>query len=348
MAAVKIARIITRLNVGGPAYQSLILARDLPERFETLLITGQVDFGEQQFDSLIDRYPCNIRICKNLQRRIDPIKDTLALISLVRILRKYRPDIVHTHTAKAGTLGRIAARIVGCPVIVHTFHGHVMQGYFSSLANRAIVACERKLAGLADAIVAISPRLAEQIGSYLGEAVRDKLCVVNLGVPLVGLLDVGENCLREELCLSSDAVVFGTMGRLVDVKDHDLMINAFGKMVHQLEGQDDVHLLIAGTGPLLDRLKVLAAQLNVAGRVRFLGMVEDLSKFYGAIDAGVLTSKNEGTPVMLLEAMAEFAGNRQPGLSINERSALVERFSPQRLTKDIADLYDKLLHNKGK
>ena len=386
MAAIRIARIITRLNVGGPAYQALTLANGMPQRFETLLIAGQVDAGEEQFDSLIDKYPCNLRFSKHLQRRVNPIKDVLALVWLIRTLRQYRPAVVHTHTAKAGTLGRLAARIVGCPVIVHTFHGHVLQGYFSGFANRCIASCERQLGRFSDAIVAISPKLADELASYLGKAVDSKLHVINLGVPLEGLGNIGraDNDLRQRLGISPRAVVFGTLGRLVAIKDHQLMINAFAQALGQL-GDQDLHLLIGGSGPLQQGLEAQAGRAGLDRRVHFLGVVDDLVGFYAAIDAGVLTSVNEGTPVMLLEAtaagkfviasavggvpdvvpadggtlvssrnvedfaraMVEFVQNRPAGLSDQQRAKVVEQFSTDRLIQKIAVLYDKLLEQKG-
>jgi len=385
MRRIRIARVITRLNVGGPAYQALILSNRLAERFETLLICGRPEKAERQFDRLIERYPCRLEICPYLRRRVDPIADMSALRWLVRAFRRFRPDIVHTHTAKAGTLGRIAAKLVGCPVIVHTFHGHVMDQYFSPLVSRCIGRWEGILARFTDAIVALSPTLKGQLECHLGKAAAGKVRVIPLGLPLEQFpeANLSGQELRRRLGIGDHAVVFGTLGRLAPIKDQALMIRAFAQAVKELAGWD-LHLLIGGTGPLLMQLQCLAQRQGVGNRVHFIGQVDDLPAFYAAIDAAVLTSRNEGTPVMLLEALAagrfviassvggvgdivpdeagaliasrdmrdyaaamsRFVRDRPQGLSMQKRRDLARAFSPEQLVEKVVELYDELVGNK--
>jgi len=160
--SLRIVRIITRLNVGGPAYQAVILNHLLTKKYncETLLIYGKTCSGEAFYESLLQEYPCENIFCPNLQRDINPINDIRAIRQIASIIKKFKPDIVHTHTAKAGLLGRIAANICNTKVILHTYHGHVLQNYFSPPIEKMIITAERILAKRTDCLITVSQKLS--------------------------------------------------------------------------------------------------------------------------------------------------------------------------------------------
>jgi glycosyltransferase involved in cell wall biosynthesis len=387
MGKIKVARIITRLNVGGPAYQATMLNQTLADRgYETLLIHGQIAQGETSFDSLLKDYPGQTIYCKNLQREINPIRDTAALMQLIGILKRFKPDIVHTHTAKAGLLGRLAAILTGAKVIVHTYHGHVLEGYFGGAKAKIILRAEQMLAKKTDRLVTISDRLKTELSEKFQIAPLEKFATIELGLPLERFLHLpARGLFRQQFNIAENAILIGTLGRLVPIKNHRRMLAVFSELVRH-QPQKDIQLIIGGTGPMENELKGLAKELGIDGRVHFAGLVNDLPHFYADIDLALLTSDNEGTPVTLIEAQAAgkwvvapnvggigdvlgpqtglLVGSNEVSayLSVLEpivekwperacvteanRSAVVERFSPARLTDNIESLY-KILLNKS-
>ena len=196
MGKIKVARIITRLNVGGPAYQATVLNHLLANRgYETLLIHGHIAEGETSFDSLLNEYPLQSIYCKDLRREISPIHDIAALAQIMRILKQFQPDIVHTHTAKAGLLGRIAAQILGVRGIVHTYHGHVFEGYFGGPKAKMILRAERFLAKRTDRLVAISERLKDELCEKSQIAPPKKIVTIEPGLTLERFLKLPERVL---------------------------------------------------------------------------------------------------------------------------------------------------------
>ena len=299
MAARGVLRIITRLNIGGPARQAMLLTEALPSRgFPSHLLHGSVSPGEGEFD-----LPLGIPATRipGLRREIRPADDAKALRHLLGLVRAHSPAVVHTHLAKAGALGRIAARRTRVPVIVHTYHGHVLEGYFSSPVSRAVLMVERRLAALTDALVAVS------------DAVRDDLVARGVGRPgqwrvlplgldlskLLGQLPDARSA-RRVLGLPEDGPTVGIVGRLTPVKDHATFLAAAARIAQM---RPEATFAIAGDGELREGLEMQARRL-LGDRCRFLGWVMDLPNLYAALDVVVLTSRNEGTPVALIEAGA--------------------------------------------
>jgi glycosyltransferase involved in cell wall biosynthesis len=308
---VKIVRIIARLNVGGPARHVALLNAGLDARgHRTVLVHGNVDPDEASLEALAANLGIRRVRVDDLGRRVRPGSDLVAWMQLVRLIRAEQPDVVHTHTAKAGTLGRLAALAYNATrrrsrraLVVHTFHGHVLHGYFSPALNRAIRLTERALAAAADVIVTISPRQRADIVERFAVASASKTVVVPLGLDLDALLAARLHAtgLRGELGATNDDVIVGYAGRMVPVKDLDTLVRGFAHAHGRARG---LRLVIAGDGPERRAVEALAASLGVADRTHFIGWTDDLPRFYAALDIFALSSVNEGTPVAAIEAMA--------------------------------------------
>lgn len=300
---IRIARVIARLNIGGPAQHTILLTAGLNRtRFATTLITGVVGLAEGDFTEAARARGVNPIMIPALGRAIHPTRDLAALVTLIRLFRRLRPDIVHTHTAKAGTLGRLAARIAGVPVTVHTFHGHVLDGYFSPTVTRVFLGVERTLARLTDRLVTVSPRLRTELLA-MGIGRPEQVEVIPLGLDLERFRRPGPAApaLRASLGLGSDTPLLGIVGRLVPIKDHAALFEA----VALLSAQDvSAHLVVIGDGEERRRLEALAGRLGLGARIHFLGWRNDLETILKELDVVICASKNEGTPVALIEAMA--------------------------------------------
>ena len=238
-----------------------------------------------------------MKIIPTFGRRIDPLRDLITLARLVGLMRRERPDIVHTHTAKAGALGRLAARLAGVPVVVHTFHGSVFDGYFGPAVAGFFQWVERMLALGTDTLIAVSERVAADLVERQ-IAPRNKIEIVPLGLELGRFRDVelrrGE--LRRELGLPLQAQLVGSVGRLVPIKDLTTLLNA---MVELSATQPEAILLVVGDGPERPALEMEAQRLGLDSRVRFLGFRDDLERIYADLDVAVNCSLNEGTPVLV-------------------------------------------------
>jgi glycosyltransferase involved in cell wall biosynthesis len=226
--------------------------------------------------------------------------DAMALWNLTRELKKFRPHIVHTHTAKAGALGRLAARALGVPIVVHTFHGHVLDGYFNPLVTRTFLSIERALGHLTDAIITLSPRQRSDIVDRYRIAPSRKVHVVPLGFDFSQLDRVHERRgeLRRELSVGEGTPLIASIGRLTAIKDHRLLLEAF-RLVRA-----DAHLLIVGGGEQEADLRSLTRDMGLTARVHFLGFRSDLDRILADTAIVALTSRNEGTPVALIEGLA--------------------------------------------
>jgi glycosyltransferase involved in cell wall biosynthesis len=223
-------------------------------------------------------------------------------MALIRLFRRLRPDIVHTHTAKAGALGRVAAWLAGVPVKIHTFHGHVLDGYFSPAATRVFLHIERRLARCTDRLVTVSPQLKTQLLA-MGIGRPEQMEVIPLGLDLERFRRVSRSSrrLRASLGLAAGTPVLGIVGRLVPIKDHDTLFSAMALLP---AGNQAAHLLIVGDGEERVPLEGLAARLGLRDRIHFLGWRADLEAILPEMDVVICASKNEGTPVALIEAMA--------------------------------------------
>lgn len=303
MGRLRVARVISRLNVGGPATHTILLTAGLdPAAFESRLYVGSPEAAEGDMAPGARARGMEPVPVPGLGRAIHPGRDLAALGHLVRAFRSFRPHIVHTHAAKGGALGRIAARVARVGVTVHTFHGHVLRGYFSPPVSAAFRAIERALARRTTRIVALSPgQRDELLGMGIGRP--DQVTVIPLGLELDPFLDAQgrRGLLRRHLGLPHEARLIGIVARLVPIKDHATFLGAAARVA---AADPAAHFVIAGDGPLREAVAGAARRAGLGDRVHFLGWWEDLPALYADLDVVALTSRNEGTPVCLLEAMA--------------------------------------------
>ncbi len=385
---VRVARIIARLNIGGPAIQAITLSDRLRGAgFETLLIHGRLADAEGDMGYLMDGRDLTTAYIPALQRAVSPSSDARALIQILRHLSRFKPHIVHTHTAKAGTLGRLAAfaynRVARTRArTVHTYHGHVLDGYFRYAG--AFIGVERGLAHVTDRIVAISPQIATDLQQRYRIGRPDQYRVVPLGfdlAPFTAIDEPARRAARPALGLDPATPVVTIVGRLTAIKQHDLFLRV-ARAVH--EQQPATSFLIVGDGECRGDLERQARALGIDAAVRFLGWRKDLATIYASTDVCVLTSRNEGTPVALIEALAAgvpvvstdvggvrdvvndatlgatapdgdvaqlathvvrqlAAESRSTACIETRRASMLGRFSFDRLASDIAALYRSLL-----
>jgi glycosyltransferase involved in cell wall biosynthesis len=304
---VKVLRVIARLNVGGPAIHTILLSSELNKggRFSDVLVCGNVSESEGDMSYLAKEKGVKPVVVNSLGRDISFAKDIKAFLEIFSVIRRERPDIVHTHTAKAGALGRLAAIIAGVPVKVHTFHGHVFDGYFSPAKARAFISIEKVLGYFTDKVITVSERVKEDVIDRLKVVGAEKSAVIPLGLEL----DQFRGCearkgeLRKKLGLSADVLLVGIVGRLVPIKNHKMFLEVAAKVVG-LKPDIDVRFLIVGDGELRVGLEEYAAKLGLKERVMFTGWAEDLPSVYSDLDIVAMTSLNEGTPVSIIEALA--------------------------------------------
>jgi glycosyltransferase involved in cell wall biosynthesis len=291
---VRVLRLVTRLNVGGPARQALLLSAALAERYPTLLAAGHPAPGEGELSD-----PAVEVVRVPLVRPVRPTLDLAALAAVRGLLERTQAPILHTHMAKAGAVGRLAARLVSPrPRTVHTFHGHVLDGYFSRPVTRAFLELERRLARHTDVLVAVSPEVRDALVE-LGVGRPSQYRVLPVGLDLSPYLGVRapSGSLRAELGLPASVPLLGAVGRLVPIKDHATMLRALGHL-------PGVHLAVVGDGELRAALEAEAGARGLRDRVHLLGWRTDLPEVLADLDAVVLTSRNEGTPAALIEALA--------------------------------------------
>lgn len=290
----RVLRLITRLNIGGPARQALLLTRALQDQFPTTLAAGNATAVEGELSDpevVVRRVP--------LVRPVRPGTDARAVVAVRRLMNETRPVLLHTHMAKAGTVGRLAALTSSLrPRTVHSFHGHVLDGYFRAGAQRGFIEIERALARRTDVLIAVSAEIRDALLD-LGIGRPHQFAVIPLGLDLSTFLAVDRPTgrLRHALGLRPEVPLVGAVGRLVPIKDLDTLLNA----LHRLDG---VHLALVGDGDLRWRLEARAREMGMADRVHFTGWWSDVAAVFGDVDVVALTSRNEGTPVSLIEAAA--------------------------------------------
>lgn len=388
VAPVRVLRVIARMNVGGPAFHVGILSGRLDRsRYQTLLLTGSLGAGEGSLEAVADRYGVQRRRVDALAPELSPLSDLRALAALVRVMRAWRPDIVHTHTAKAGTLGRLAARMAlgRRPIVIHTYHGHVLTGYFGPVRNGFFRSVERLLAIVSDRLIGVSQATVDELVG-LGVAPAGRFTVVPIGLDLDEFLAVGapEPQARERLGARGDDVVVTFVGRLVPIKRVDVLLAAVSEARRRGAA---VHLVVVGDGELRRDLEAQADVLGLTGCVTFTGFRRDLPQIAAGTDVAVLTSDNEGTPVALIEAgaagrpsvatavggvtdivrpdtgitvprgdvealagaLVELAGDpdRRAELGRAAREHVRTKYAAERLVTDVEELYEELLQARN-
>ncbi len=303
----RVLRVITRLNVGGPALHVAYVSSGLAERgYDTTLVAGSLARGEDSMAFVAERLGVRLVRVAELRRDLSPYHDVVALLRLVRLIRAERPQILHTHTAKAGALGRVAAllaRDARPPVVVHSFHGHVLRGYFDPVRTFGFRVVERWLARRSTVLVAVSPEVRDDLVS-LGIAAPERFAVIRLGLAFderVPSNPAQRTETRRRLDIPDDRFVVGWIGRMTAVKRAEDLLLAFRRL---REAGVDACLCLVGDGPERATIERRARELGVMADTLFLGFQTDVAPFYAAFDAFVLPSSREGTPASAIEALA--------------------------------------------
>ena len=341
----RVLRLFSRLNIGGPSVHVILLSQGLrPLGYDTRLVVGRESPREGNLLALAAERGVACETMSGLGREIAPLSDLRALFGLVRLIRAWRPAIVHTHTAKAGLLGRLAARAAGVPTVVHTFHGHVLRGYFSPSKETLFRNLEAFLARAADALVAVSDSVKRDLVE-LRVAPERKIRVIPLGLELgalAGALPRGR--LRREAGIPEEAPLVGIVGRLVPIKDVPTFLDA-ARRVH--ERRPDARFAVVGDGEERAGLEARSAALGLAGAVHFFGWRRDLAEVYGDLDVVVNASRNEGTPVALIEALAAArpvvataVGGTPDLVGKDERGLLVPPGEPEALAAAVVNVLE--------
>ncbi|MGH7794185.1 MAG: glycosyltransferase [Candidatus Binatia bacterium] len=342
---IKVLRIIGRLNVGGPAIHVVNLTAGLdPARYEPLLVAGSESAAE---GSMLD-YALSHGVQPNVIPQIVTAfslapRDAIALIKLYSLIRRERPHIVHTHTAKAGFLGRIAARLAGVPVIVHTFHGHVLDGYYGPFKNWLLRRIEQSLAAISDRLVTVSEQVKAELVAH-GVARADRITVIPLGFDLDPFLksNVLRGEFRREIGAGDGVRLVGIVGRLFPIKNHRLFLDAAAKIA----AENTARFVIVGDGALRSELEQQARELGLLDRVLFTGWRRDLPRIYADLDVLAVSSDNEGTPVSAIEAMAAgcpVVATRVGGLPDLIHDSMIGRLVPPRDAEALANAVLDLL-----
>jgi glycosyltransferase involved in cell wall biosynthesis len=344
---IKILRVIGRLNVGGPTIHVVNLCAGLnPVRFDQLLVVGSENPAE---GSMLD-----YALARGVQPRVIPEmvtafsltpRDVKALAKLYFLIRRERPHIVCTETAKAGFLGRLAGRLAGVPVIVHTFHGHVLHGYYGPVKNWLMRRMERSLARITDRLVTVSEQVKRDLVGY-GVAAAEKITVIPLGFDLEPFLNshAHKDEFRREIGYGDEHKLIGIVGRLFSIKNHALFLDA---AAHVSAREQNARFVIVGDGVLRPTLEKQASDLGIADRVLFTGWRRDLARICADLTVLVVSSDNEGTPVSAIEAMAAgcpVVATRVGGLSDLIDDRRTGRLVPPRDEKVLATAVLDLLH----
>lgn len=334
--------------MGGPALHVSYLTEGLVSRgYDTTLVAGTVGFGEQSMAYVAEERGVNVVTLPHLHREISPIQDLRATFRLARMMRTLRPTILHTHTAKAGAVGRIAALLAGRarpPIVVHTFHGHVLRGYFGRFWTWFFRMLERMLARITDALVAVSPEVRDELVA-LGIAPASKFAVIRLGIELGDRLpdhDQARAETRRVMGVRDNRFLIGWTGRMTGVKRTDIVLRGFALL---RERGVRATLCMVGDGPDRPKIEELAAELGIARDCLFTGYQEEVGRFFAAFDAFVLPSANEGTPVTAIEALASgcpVVATRVGGVPDvvrdGEDGILIDPGSPEQLADALARL----------
>lgn len=312
----RVLRIINRFNLGGPTYNAALLTKHLSPDYETLLIGGEAEKSEESSSFILDELGIEGKIIDEMQRDLGFANDRTAYRKIKRIIKDYKPDIIHTHASKAGAIGRAAGIAYGKAKMVHTFHGHVFHSYFGTIKTNFYKNIERTLALKTDKIIAISNRQKIELWKKHRICSADRIAVIPLGFELDKFQQDQEEkrkIFRQKFKLKDDEVAIGIIGRLAPIKNHSLFIDAF----HQLQQQtrQKVRAFIIGDGEEAEFLKSYTKDLNIIfsngqenfdhhTQLHFTSWIKNIDEVNAGLDIIALSSNNEGTPVSLIEAQA--------------------------------------------
>lgn len=309
----RVLRIINRFNLGGPTYNAAYLTKHLPDRYETLLLGGMKDASEDSSQFIVENLGITPKILPEMKRSVNPYRDYKAFKEIKSIIKTFKPDIVHTHASKPGALGRWAAHQLDVPVIIHTFHGHVFHSYFNEFTTGVYKSLERKLAKMSTKIIAISEKQKEELAFDHEICPAEKIEVIPLGFDLQRFQDDQDekrNVFRTEFKLGENDIAIGIIGRLVPIKNHELFLKAI-KFVKE-NSNKRVKAFIVGDGHSRSAIEEECTTQGLLYSndseddvdVYFTSWVKKVDYVNAGVDIVALTSKNEGTPVSLIEAQA--------------------------------------------
>ncbi len=311
----RVLRLINRFNLGGPTLNVTYLTKFLAPEFETMLVGGMKDSTEASSDHIPEQYGIKPVIIGKMKRSINPANDIAAYNSIKKIIREYKPHIVHTHASKAGFLGRMAAISCKVPVIVHTFHGHVFHSYFDSVQTSVYKNIERYLGSKSTALITLSEIQKDELSRIHKIGPPEKFHIIPLGFDLERFWTNTEEKrarFRSKYELSDDTIAVGIMGRLVPIKNHTLFLQAFKRSEERLPGK--AKAFIMGDGELKEKLLGICKELNLTystiekpdnkANVIFTSWIKETDVAMAGMDIVALSSLNEGTPVSLIEAQA--------------------------------------------
>ncbi len=355
----KVLRIINRLNLGGPTYNAAYLTKHLSAKYETMLLAGMKDDTEASSEFIVRDMGIEPQYIADMHRSINPLNDVKAFFEIIKIIRTYKPDIVHTHAAKSGALGRVAAFVCGVPVIVHTFHGHVFHSYFHPVKTKIFILIERFLAAISTKIVAISNLQKKELTQDFKICKPEKMEVIPLGFDLKRFTENQEEKrkqFREDYNVSEDEIAIGLIGRLVPVKNHKLFLDVINQVKAQTTKR--VRFFIVGDGEERNNIESYAKELgiefvignfkNEKALLTFTSWIKNVDYVNAGLDIITLTSFNEGTPVSVIEAQASnkpvvstMVGGIQDVVIENETALL----SPSNDVKAFANNLLKLIEN---
>lgn len=393
----RVLRIINRFNLGGPTYNATYLSKYLSSEFETLLVGGEKDETEDSSLFIVEDQGLKPVIIEEMKRELNPSLDYKAYKKIVELIKEFKPDIVHTHSSKAGAIGRLAASNHGVPVIIHTFHGHVFHSYFSTASTVFYKNVERYLAKRSTKIIAISDIQKHELAEIHKIAPAEKFEVIPLGFDLSRFqsdMEQKRRNFRSAYQIADDELAVVIVGRLVPIKNHQLFIDSVKYCL--LKSKKKVRYIIVGDGESRQQLEEYAQNAGLlfdtektksySSPLLFTSWIKDIDRVYAGADIACLTSKNEGTPVSLIEAQAagvpvvstnvggignvvlkdesalladnecEFAGllldlitddSRRAAMASKAVDFVMSAFSYKRLVCDMEKLYHRLLNNAG-
>ncbi|MCP4123334.1 MAG: glycosyltransferase family 4 protein [Bacteroidetes bacterium] len=311
----RVLRIINRLNLGGPTYNAAYLTKYMEPEYETLLVAGMKDESEASSEFIVNKLGLDPVYVPDMYRSLHPVKDAKTFRSLRKIIKEFKPDIVHTHAAKAGAVGRMAAYAAGVPVILHTFHGHIFHSYFSTIKTRVFLEIERFLAKQSTKIIAISNLQKQELSNDFKIAPADKFEVIPLGFDLHRFQEnttQKRKSFRDKYDVGEHEIAIGIIGRLVPIKNHRFFIDAIHKLLGEIE--HPVRIFIIGDGEERVHIEEYCHELGLrfstehdkhhAKPITFTSWIREIDIATAGLDIIALTSLNEGTPVSLIEASA--------------------------------------------
>lgn len=384
---VKVFNIIARLNIGGAAVVVTLLTEklSLPHYpYQSTLVSGLIEGEEGDMTYYAREHGVEPITLPEMGRSLHPVRDLVTIWKLYQLLRQHQPDVVHTHTAKAGFVGRWAAKLAGVPVIVHTFHGHTFHGYFGPNKTRFFITLEQITSRITDTIIALTQGLRRDLADQYHVTRKEHITVLPLGLDLEPFAQTQRKSgvFRQRWNIPQDAPLIGIVGRFVPVKNHALFLQAAALICQQIP---DAHFVLVGDGELHDEIQAQIDELGLRDAVTLTGWQKEVTDAYADMDVFVITSVNEGTPVTVIEALATgcpvvttavgglpdlldggrlgklvptedaeavAAGvidtlNNPPDTSVAQH-AMIDRYGIDRLVSDLDSLYRGLLARKGR